>query len=116
MTERVAREDRLRESEERNRRLAAEQAALRRVATAVASGVTPEAVFRQVAAEVGALLDVRAGVVWRFEGDRSVAVGSWGHRRSQVGVAFSLDGDGAVPLAWRTGRAATAHPPFLAAT
>ena len=116
VTERVAREDRLRESEERNRRLAAEQAALRRVATAVASGATPEAVFRQVAAEVGALLDVRAGVVWRFEGDRSVAVGSWGHRRSQVGVTFSLDGDGAVPLAWRTGRAATAHYPSLAAT
>ena len=116
VTERVAREDRLRESEERNRRLAAEQAALRRVATAVASGATPEAIFGQVAAEVGALLDVRAGMVWRFEGDRSVAVGSWGHRRSQVGVAFSLAGDGAVPLARRTGRAATVHYPSLADT
>jgi diguanylate cyclase (GGDEF)-like protein/PAS domain S-box-containing protein len=114
VTERVAREDRLRESEERNRRLAAEQAALRRVGTAVATGATPEAIFGQVAAEVGALLDVRAGVVWRFEGDRSVAVGSWGHRRSQVGVAFSLEGDGAVPLAWRTGRAATVDYPSLA--
>ena len=109
VTERVTREGRLRESEERNRRLAAEQAALRRVATAVASGATPEAIFGQVAAEVGALLDVRAGIVWRFEGDRSVAVGSWGHRQSQVGVAFSLTGEGAVPLVWRTGRAATVH-------
>ena len=115
VTEQVAREDRLRASEERNRRLAAEQAALRRVATSVATGATPEAIFGQVAAEVGALLDVRAGVVWRFEGDRSVAVGSWGHRRSQVGVAFSLAGDGAVPLAWRTGRAATVNYPSLAA-
>ena len=116
VTERVTREDRLRESEERNRRLAAEQAALRRVATAVASGATPEAVFGQVAAEVGSLLDVRAGVVWRFEGDHSVAVGSWGHRRSQVGVAFPLAGEGAVPMAWRTGRAATVHYPSLADT
>ena len=114
VTEQMAREDRLRTSEERNRRLAAEQAALRRVATAVATGATPEAIFGQVAAEVGALLDVRAGVVWRFEGDRSVAVGSWGHRRSQVGVAFSLAGDGAVPMAWRTGRAATVDYPSLA--
>jgi diguanylate cyclase (GGDEF)-like protein/PAS domain S-box-containing protein len=114
VTGRVAREERLRESEERNRRLAAEQAALRRVATAVASGATPEAIFGQVAAEVGSLLGVRAGLVWRFEGDRSVVVGSWGHRRSQVGVAFPLAGEGAVPLAWRTGRAATAHYPSLA--
>jgi signal transduction histidine kinase len=47
------------------RRLADEQAALRRVATLVASGEAPEAVFRAVTEEVNGLLGLDSCLVWR---------------------------------------------------
>jgi signal transduction histidine kinase len=49
------------------RALAAEQSALRRVATLVAQGVPPEGVFAAVAAEVGQLLCVDYAHVGRYE-------------------------------------------------
>ena len=60
------------ESREALRRLADEQAALRRVATLVARAVPPDEVFDAVAGEVGALLDVDAAHVGRFEADDTV--------------------------------------------
>jgi PAS domain S-box-containing protein len=50
-------------------RLAAEQAALRRVATLVASGTRPEEVFAAVANEVARLLSVDLANVCRYESD-----------------------------------------------
>ena len=62
----------------RNRdHLAEEQAALRRVATLVASSATPEQVFQAVAEEAGRLLEARTAATVRFDQDAGVVVGSW---------------------------------------
>jgi PAS domain S-box-containing protein len=53
-------------------RLAEEQAALRRVATLVASGTRPEEVFAAVANEVGRLLSVDLANVCRYEPDGTI--------------------------------------------
>jgi WhiB family transcriptional regulator, redox-sensing transcriptional regulator len=52
-------------------RLAAEQAALRRVATLVARGVPPEEVFAAVTAEAGQLLGAHLAGMGRYESDQS---------------------------------------------
>jgi signal transduction histidine kinase len=54
--------------------LANEQAALRRVATLVARGATPERVFRAVAAEVDALFKGDVSAIVRFEEDGTATV------------------------------------------
>jgi signal transduction histidine kinase/uncharacterized protein YoaH (UPF0181 family) len=60
------------------RRLADEQAALRRVATLVAEGVAPDEVFSAVAKELGQLLRVDRTHLARYEPDgSSIGVGSW---------------------------------------
>src|SRR5438093_2401748 len=58
-------------------RLAEEQAALRRVATLVASAAQPKQVFQMVAEEAGQLLEARTAATVRFEQDSAVVVGSW---------------------------------------
>jgi GAF domain-containing protein len=62
--------------------LAAEQAALRRVATLVARGEPPEAVFAAVAEEVGQLFRVDLANLFRYEPDRSEALGGSIHIHS----------------------------------
>src|SRR4051812_402043 len=57
--------------------LGEEQAALRRVATLVASSATPEQVFQAVAEEAGRLLEARTAATVRFDEDAGVVVGSW---------------------------------------
>ncbi|HEX4187907.1 MAG TPA: GAF domain-containing protein, partial [Solirubrobacteraceae bacterium] len=58
--------------------LAGEQAALRRVATLVARGVSPPELFQAVSKEVGLLLGVKATFVARFNsGGSATYVGSW---------------------------------------
>ncbi|HEX5114615.1 MAG TPA: CHASE3 domain-containing protein [Pseudonocardiaceae bacterium] len=60
-------------------RLLAEQAALRRVATLVARGETPAAVFTAVVAEAGKVLGVDGARMLRLESDDAVTVvASWG--------------------------------------
>jgi len=59
------------------RTAAAEQAALRRVATLVARGARQEVVFGAVAEEVGQLFDADLTVMGRYEDDSAVAIGSW---------------------------------------
>jgi diguanylate cyclase (GGDEF)-like protein/putative nucleotidyltransferase with HDIG domain len=61
------------------RTLAMEQTALRRAATAVASGANPEDVCSIVAREVAMLLGASGGIVSRFDraSERAVRVGSW---------------------------------------
>jgi signal transduction histidine kinase len=58
-------------------RLAEEQAALRRVATLVASSAQPKQVFQMVAEEAGRLLEARTAATVRFDEDSAVIVGSW---------------------------------------
>jgi signal transduction histidine kinase len=58
-------------------RLAEEQAALRRVATLVASSAQPEQVFQIVAEEAGRLLEARTAATVRFDQDSAVVAGSW---------------------------------------
>jgi hypothetical protein len=58
-------------------RLAEEQAALRRVATLVASSAQPEQVFQMVAEEAGRLLGARTAATVRFDQKTAVVVGSW---------------------------------------
>src|SRR3954468_17354162 len=58
-------------------RLAEEQAALRRVATLVASSAQPKQVFQVVAEEAGRLLEARTAATVRFDEDSAVVVGSW---------------------------------------
>jgi PAS domain S-box-containing protein len=55
-------------------RLAQEQRALRRVATLVASEVSPERVFTAVSEECARVLDVNASAVVRYEGDDTATV------------------------------------------
>ena len=57
--------------------LADEQAALRRVATLVASGATPVEVFQTVAEEAGRLLGARTAATVRWEPEYGLIVGSW---------------------------------------
>src|SRR4051794_19251164 len=61
------------------RRLAEEQAALRRVATLVARESPPAEVFAAVAAELGRLLRVEGARIWRYESDGTATVAAaWG--------------------------------------
>ncbi len=61
----------------RANRLAEEQAALRRVATLVASSAQPNKVFQMVAEEAGRLLEARTSATVRFDQETAVVVGSW---------------------------------------
>jgi signal transduction histidine kinase len=72
------------------RRLADEQAALRRVAVLVAQGATPDQVFAAVAEEVAHLLDAPAISMVRFEPDEtSTAIAVWGDENPfGVGATF----------------------------
>ena len=73
------------------RRLADEQAALRRVAVLVAQGATPDQVFAAVAEEVAHLLDAPAISMVRFEPDEtSTAIAVWGDENPfGVGATFA---------------------------
>ena len=90
-------------------RLAEEQAALRRVATLVAHGVSPEEVFAAVAEEVGRLLSVDRASMGRYEPDgTSTFVAAWGRACElfPVGRRFSLGGHDFATLVSETGRPA----------
>ena len=91
-------------------RIVDEQAALRRVATLVAGGASPEAVFAVVAEEAGRLLGADQTIVGRYDPDEAVtAVGAW----ADTGAALplpdnkaSLGGQNTATLVFRTGRPA----------
>jgi signal transduction histidine kinase len=89
--------------------LAAEQAALRRVATLVAGEAGPDEVFAVVTEEVGQLLPVDFAIMGRFEPDRKVtAVAAWGApvARFPIGSRWDLDGKNLVTIVLDTGRPA----------
>jgi sugar diacid utilization regulator len=93
------------------RRLAAEQAALRRLATLVARGVEPLEVFGAVAEEMRRCLPADTAGLWRFESDREItlvaaaadpaALAKW-----PVGTRTPVEGDTIAALVQRSGRPA----------
>ena len=93
------------------RRLAAEQAALRRLATLVARGVEPVEVFGAVADEMRRCVPADTAGLWRFESDREItivaaaadpeALAKW-----PVGTRTTVDGNTLATLVQRTGRPA----------
>jgi signal transduction histidine kinase len=99
-------------SHDKLRRVADEQAALRRVATLVARAVSPHEVFEAVAAELGRILGADFIVVNRFEPDRmQTVVGSWKSDRNPepappVGSCWCLEGRSLESTVERTGRPA----------
>jgi hypothetical protein len=93
------------------RRLAAEQAALRRLATLVARGVEPEEVFRAVADEMRRCVPADTAGLWRFESDREITVVAASAElgalaRWPVGTRSPMDGNTLATLVQRTGRPA----------
>ena len=100
-------EQRLVASESATRALADEQAALRRIATLVASEAPPSSVFEQVTAEVARLLGAPSAGVLRYEPDgHATVVGSWrdaGLTGMPLGASLDLDGDSVVARVYRSG-------------
>ena len=89
------------------RRLVDEQAALRRVATLVARGATPEQVFAAVAQEVAQALDLPLVEMCRYEPDGTATViGATGDHPFQPGTNWVLDGPSLTALVRRTERPA----------
>jgi signal transduction histidine kinase len=95
--------------------LADEQAALRRVATLVAQGPSPRALFEAVAEEVGRLLPVGSATMARYEPDGSVTtVASWSTTETAfaTGMRWPTEDTNVASMVFQTGR--SAH--FSAAT
>ena len=116
ITERQRAEQDLRTARERLKVIADEQAALRRVATLVATGAPQEEVFAVVAREVAGCLDLPLVSVTRFEaGGIALHVGGWGLQTPfPVGTSWQLDKYGAAGLLYHSGRSARvdyAHVP-----
>jgi signal transduction histidine kinase len=91
------------------RRLAEEQAALRRVATLVARGSPAPALFAAVAEEVGRVLDADLANVLRYDADdAATVVAGWSERGAHVPVTtrLMLDGDSVAARVRESGRAA----------
>jgi signal transduction histidine kinase len=92
------------------RSFAEEQAALRRVATLVASGAPPETVFAAVTAEVGWVLSAEIAVLSRYDGEGAqVTVGVWsstGALPVPIGTRTALGGRNVSTLVFETGRPA----------
>ena len=94
------------------RRIAGEQAALRRVATLVAQGARPEQVFAAVAEEGGRLLAADFAVLVRYDGPREAItiIGTWtstgAPAPTPVGDQLPLGGQNVTTLVYRTGQPA----------
>jgi GAF domain-containing protein len=90
-------------------RLAAEQAALRRVATLVAQAPSPHDLFEAVAEEVGHLLAAASATMGRYESDASTTiVASWSSTEPTflTGKRWPLEGTNIASIVLQTGRAA----------
>jgi signal transduction histidine kinase len=87
-------------------RLIEEQAALRRVATLVARGAAPEAVFAAVTEEVVRLFLVDVGSMCRYESDGTYTVVASAGTPFPVGSRWPLGGKNLATLLFETGRPA----------
>ena len=93
------------------RRLAAEQAALRRLATLVARGVEPMQVFGAVAEEMRRCVPAGTAGLWRFESDREITIVAAAAdpealARWPVGTRTPVEGNTLATLVQRSGRPA----------
>ena len=88
------------------RRIADEQAALRRVATLVARSVTPAEVFSAVATEVRDLLGAEIVGIFRFEPDATATLLAATGARTALGSSWKLEPPLAIEAVFRTGRSA----------
>jgi signal transduction histidine kinase len=90
--------------------LAEQQAALRRVATQIAEGVSPSEVLAAVADEVANALHVYNAALFRYESDGSAVLvaahDEAGSKKMPVGARLTLEGENVAALVLRTGRAA----------
>jgi signal transduction histidine kinase len=87
--------------------LAEEQAALRRVATLVASAADPLTVFEMVTREASELLDLPILTLMRFEPDGTVTVvAAVANAAYRVGANITLDGPSVIATIRETGRPA----------
>jgi signal transduction histidine kinase len=96
-------------SDEARGLLAEEQAALRRVATLVARGDKPDAIFASVAEEVARIVHVRSVGIARYEPDGSItelASFSEGGEVFPVGTRLPLEGTNVVAQVRESGRPA----------
>jgi signal transduction histidine kinase len=84
-------------------RLADEQAALRRVATLVAHGAHPSAVFDAVTREVAEVLDASAVSLARYDDDVLTVVAQFGTAYVRIGERFPLGGTNVTSTVLRTG-------------
>jgi PAS domain S-box-containing protein len=92
-------------SEARARELANEQAALRRVATLVAQGVSPDDLFSAVAHEVAGIIDIPVVGVSRYEADGTFTiVGIAGETNFTVGSCWPVEEEGVADIILATGR------------
>jgi signal transduction histidine kinase len=97
------------ESREAVRRLADEQAALRRVATLVARGVAPSEIFNAVSDEVSQLLGTDSAYVGQFDADGPsiIAAGvATSVTAVDLGARWALDDSMSTAAVFRTGQAA----------
>jgi PAS domain S-box-containing protein len=91
------------------RRTQAQQAALRRVATLVARGASPERVFKAVADEMGRCLNIGGAAISRYDGDAITMLAIVDVPEEVVlpfGERVPLDGDNVLTRVFRTGRPA----------
>jgi signal transduction histidine kinase len=89
------------------RRLAEEQAALRRVATLVAEAASPGEIFDAVAQEVATILGLPLVEMARYERDGTgTVIGAKGDHPFPVGSNWTLDGPSIMAAVLRTGRSA----------
>jgi signal transduction histidine kinase len=97
------------ESRDELRVLADQQAALRRVATLVARGAAPSAVFSAVAEELARCLGMEHSALLRFDSDAAIVLAARTGCRApkmEVGKRFSFEGESVATMIWRTGRSA----------
>jgi signal transduction histidine kinase len=88
-------------------RFGEEQAALGRVATLVATGASPEQVFRSVVEEVSSLLGLERIELVRYDGDGTgTVIAASGDHPFPAGSTWSLDDPSVMAMVARTRRAA----------
>jgi signal transduction histidine kinase len=100
------------QSREALTRLAAEQAALRRVATLAAEGVPPAELCEAIAREAARLFGIDAMLMGRYEDGAAVSVAGWSRKGDHlpVGTRLELDGLNVASVVLRTGRPARIDP------
>jgi signal transduction histidine kinase len=106
---RSAESDSAKPADTRLLRLVEEQAALRQIATLVASGAPPAEVFAAVAREVAEVMHLPMVGVYRYDSDGLMTVvATWSDRPTvlQPGTRWPLEGASMIALVHKTGRPA----------